>query len=305
MTLDDLNIVLKVAEFKSITAAADSLNMSTATASAAVKRVEKELGIELFIRTTRRLRLSPAGERYIPRCQEGLNVLNIAKQEMLSEIDIVSGELRLSAPSDLGRNIILPWLDEFTDIYPNITLKMHIADKNIDFYRDPVDVAIRYGALSDENLYGFKICNVPRVTCASSGYLAKHGMPVVPDDVAQHNALLYQLYEKVDDEWCFTRDGKTFKVKTSSNKITNDADLVRRWCVAGQGIAKKSCLDMSQDLLNKTVVTILPDYVPTPTELWLVCPSRQTITPAIRLLRDFLIHKCQSVKDELKKEGIL
>ncbi len=117
MQLEDLNVVLKVAEFRSITAAAECLNMLTATASAAVKRVEKSLGAELFIRTTRQLRLSAAGERYIPNCEQALQMLDLARQNVKEDLDIVDGELRISVPSDLGRNIILPWLDEFMQTY--------------------------------------------------------------------------------------------------------------------------------------------------------------------------------------------
>lgn len=304
MTIEDLMIVLKVAEFKNITAAAESLNMRTATASAALKRVERQLGVELFSRTTRRLKLSSAGERFIPRCREGIHTLEIARQEMLSETNVIRGELKLSAPSDLGRNILLPWLDEFTTTYDQIKLNLHIADRNIDFYRDPVDVAIRYGALTDENLYGFKICNVRRVLCASPEYVKKFGAPHKPADISKHNALLYQLHELIDDEWCFTKKDKSYKVKTKSTKVSNDADLVRRWCLSGQGLAKKSSLDMSTALLDGDVIRLMPEFEPTPTELWLVCPSRQTITPAVRLLRDFLREKCEHVIKSLVAKNV-
>lgn len=305
MLLEDLTIIVKVAELKSITAAADSLNMRTATASAAVKRVEKALGVDLFIRTTRQLRLSAAGERYLPKCMEALKSLDIAKQNIQHEKEEVSGELRLSAPSDLGRNIILPWLDEFAEEHPNLKLKIHIADRNIDFYREPVDLAIRYGALTDDNLYGFKICNVRRVLCASPRYIEKFGQPTTPEDIANHNALLFQFHELIDTEWCFTRENQTYKVKTASNRVSNDADLVRRWCVRGKGLARKSCLDMSADLLAGNIVKVMPEYEPTSTELWLVCPSRQTITPAIRLLRDYLKERTASVIEQLTSRGIL
>ncbi|MDO6445424.1 LysR family transcriptional regulator [Colwellia sp. 1_MG-2023] len=305
MLLEDLNIVLRVAEFKSITAAAESMNMRTATASVAIKRVERELGAELFIRTTRRLRLSTAGERYIPQCMEGLNALNIAKQNVRTEKDVISGELRLSVPSDLGRNIILPWLDEFTEEHQDIKLSIHIADRNIDLYKDSVDIAIRYGSLVDENLYGFKICDVRRVLCAAPLYIERYGQPKIPQDITEHNALLYQLHELVDSHWRFSRNNETFKVKAVSNRKTNDADLVRRWCIAGKGLAKKSCLDMSNDLLAKKVVRVMKDYEPTSTELWIVCPSRQTITPAVRLLRDFLKKKTNDVINKLTENKIL
>lgn len=305
MLLEDLQIISKVAEFRSITAAAESLDMRTATASAAIKRVEKALGADLFIRTTRHLRLSVAGERYIPKCEEALRTLELAKQGMQDDLDIVEGELRISAPSDLGRNIILPWLDEFMETYPKITLRLHIADRNIDFYRDPVDIALRYGSQTDANLYGFKISDIPRVLCASPSYIEMYGQPEHPNDIKNHNALLYQLHELIDSNWHFSSENETCKIKVKSNRASNDAELVRRWCVSGKGLAKKSSLDMSNDLLAGRLIKLLPDFQPTPTELWLVCPSRQTITPPVRLLRDYLKVKCAEVYKELSKHDIL
>ena len=180
MVLEDLQVVLKVAEFRSITAAAANLDMRTSTASAALKRVESALGVELFIRTTRHLRLSSAGEKYIPQCEQALLMLDQARQNMKDDLDIVDGELRIALSSDLGRNLVTPWLDEFMETYPNVSLKLNISDSNIDFYRDSVDIALRYGSPSDANLYGFKICSVPGLLCATQKYLDKNGTPKHP-----------------------------------------------------------------------------------------------------------------------------
>ena len=136
MQIQDLEVVLKVAELGSITAAAKQLDMQTATASAAVKRVEAYIGAELFIRTTRQLRLSNVGERYIPQCQQALLALSQAKQNLHDEQGSVEGELRLALSSDLGRNLVAPWLDEFVKTHPKVSLKMNVSDSNIDFYRD-------------------------------------------------------------------------------------------------------------------------------------------------------------------------
>jgi DNA-binding transcriptional LysR family regulator len=108
MLLKDLQVVLKVAEFRSIPAAATHLDMRTATASAALKRVENALGAELFVRTTRQLRLSSAGERYIPQCGQALLMLDQARQNMRDDLDIVDGALRITLSSDLGRNLVTP-----------------------------------------------------------------------------------------------------------------------------------------------------------------------------------------------------
>ncbi len=305
MLLEDLQVVLKVAEFKGITAAAKSLNMQTATASAAIKRVEKALGKDLFVRTTRQLRLSSAGERYIPQCQQALLTLEQAKKNMRDDLDVIDGELRIASSSDFGRNLAAVWLDEFLEAHPKVNLKLSISDSNIDLYRDSIDIALRYGSPSDSNLYGFKICNVPRLLCASPEYLDKNGTPKHPNDLADHNGLFYQLRDVVNDSWRFTRNGEEFKVRMLGNRASNDGDLVRRWCVSGKGLAFKSCLDISEDLLSGRLVKVMPEYKTSMTELWLVCPSKQSITPAVRLLRDVFKEKCSAILMGLVDEGIL
>jgi DNA-binding transcriptional LysR family regulator len=305
MLLEDLQVILKVAEFRSITAAATNLDMRTATASAAVKRVESALGVELFIRTTRQLRLSNAGEKYIPQCEQALLMLEQAKQNMKGELDIIDGDLRIALSSDLGRNLVMPWIDEFMAVHPDISLRANISDSNVDFYRDSVDLALRYGSPSDASVYGFKICNVPRVLCATQAYIDQHGKPTHPHDLASHNALLYQLHDMTHDVWEFSNAKAIFKIKMNGNRVSNDSDLVRRWCVGGKGLAAKSCLDMSHDLLAGNVVSLMPEYQAKPTELWLIFPSRQSITPAARLLRDTLKQKTRSILLQLIEKGIV
>ncbi len=305
MLLEDLQVVLKVAEFRSITAAAAHLDLRTATASAALKRVENTLGVELFIRTTRSLRLSSAGERYIPECEQALLMLDQARQKIKDDLDIVDGELRIALSSDLGRNLVTPWLDEFMETHPKISLRANISDSNIDFYRDSVDIALRYGSPDDANLYGFKICNVPGLLCATQEYLDKNGIPSHPHDLVSHNGLFYQLQDVIHDTWTFSQSGTDYKIKMSGNRASNDGDLVRRWCVAGKGLAVKSCLDMSADLLSGKVISVMPEFKPKATELWLVCPSRQLITPAARLLRDTFKMKSTGILKQLVDKGIL
>jgi DNA-binding transcriptional LysR family regulator len=291
MLLRDLYVVLKVAEFRSITAAATSLSMQTATASAAVKRVESQLGVELFIRTTRQLRLSGAGERYLPECERALHLLDRAKQTMKEDLDTIDGELRIAVSSDLGRNLAMFWIDQLAEEHPNLRLKMHLSDSNIDFYRDSVDVALRYGKPEDSNLYGFKICDVPRTLCASPLYLEQYGYPDHPADLQSHNGLFYELNGVTHDNWLFTKGDEKFKIKMKGNRASNDGDVVRRWCVSGKGLATKSCLDVAHDLRSGRLKRVMPLFEAQDTELWLICPSRQSIVPAIRLLRDSLRQK--------------
>ena len=303
MLISDLEIVIKTAEFGSITAASENLDIQVARASAAIKRVEKQIGFELFIRSTRKLRLSVAGENYIPQCIQALEILNNAQQEEMINQGAISGELRLTSSSDLGRNILMPWLDDLVTQHSQLKLKLVLSDQPLDFYRDSVDIALRYGSPSDSNMYGFKICDVPRVLCASPSYLDKHALPVHPKDIADHNALCYQMNGVVHDTWKFTNKKKTYSIKVKGNRVSNDGDLVRKWCVAGKGLAFKSILDISNDLLNRNIISIIPEYKPAPTELWLICPSKQSINPLVRLLRDEITNNCHNLLKKLKDKG--
>jgi DNA-binding transcriptional LysR family regulator len=305
MQIDDLKLILKVAECRSITLAAAKLDMRAATASAALKRVEQALGCELFIRTTRHLRLSSAAERYIPQCEQALLLLEQAKQNLQGEHDAIEGELRVALSSDLGRNIVIPWIDELMQSYPKLSLRTHISDSNVDFYRDSVDIALRYGQPNDASVYGFKICNVPRLLCASEQYLAVHGRPTHPDHLAQHQGLFYQLQDIINNVWEFTDGQRKYKIKMHGRRAANDGDLVRRWCVAGQGLAVKSALDIADDLLNDRVVAVMPNYQHVSGELWLICPSRQSITPTVRLLRDICREKCHAILTQLLTKGVI
>lgn len=134
MNFDDLTVVLKVAEFRNITAAATSLDMRAATASAAVKRVEHELGVELFVRSTRQLRLSAAGEKYLPQCRQALTLMDEARQNIRFGTETVAGEIRLSVSSDLGRNRVVPWIDQLMTSHPGLSLRVQITDSNVDFF---------------------------------------------------------------------------------------------------------------------------------------------------------------------------
>lgn len=307
MLLEDLQLVLKVSECGSITGAAKQLDMRSATASAALKRVESALNVELFTRTTRQLKLSSAGEKYIPQCEQALLLLDQAKQNMKDDMDIVDGEIRIALSSDLGRNLVMPWLDEFMETYPKVSLKANISDSNIDFYRDSVDIALRYGSPNDANLYGFKICNVPTILCATQDYLDLNGTPKHPHDLVSHNGLFYQLYDITYDNWLITqiRTGTEYKIKMNGNRAANDGDLVKRWCLSGKGVAIKSCLDISADLLSGNLVNVMPDFKTRTTELWLIFPSRKSITPAARLLRDSFKDKSLAILNQLVEKEIL
>lgn len=295
MNTNDLDLFVRTADSGSITRAAEQLDITTAAASAGLKRLEKSLRVQLFIRSTRQLRITSEGERFLVYCREALSNLEDGRASIHSSAGKVTGNLRVSAPSDLGRNVLLGWIDEIMDQHPDLSINLLLGDSNADFYLDRVDLAIRYGEQQDSSMVSFKLANVDRIICASPAYLKTAGTPVTPEDLRQHNCLLYQISNRTYDTWTFSQPGETkvgtIKIRVAGNRSTNDADLVRRWAVAGKGIAFKSKLDMFEDLSAGRVVPLLTDY-PSPTgELNLLTPDRKQITPAVLMLRDLLREK--------------
>lgn len=139
------------------------LNMTTAAVSAAIKRLEAGLDVSLFERTTRSLRLSAAGEAFIPHLQQVLGALDVAESELRNLQTLVVGEIRVGLPSYLGRNLLSRILDDFQSLHPQVRFIVHLSDYIQDLYRDELDIVIRYGDLQDSNLIAAKLCDNRRV----------------------------------------------------------------------------------------------------------------------------------------------
>ncbi len=295
MNTHDLTLFVRIADSGSITNAAEQLDITSAAASAALKRLEKELAAQLFIRTTRQLRITTEGERFLSHCRQSLEALEEGKASINASQGKISGELRVSAPSYLSRNVLLGCMDEIMELHPDLSIHLKVSDSMADFYLDRVDLALRYGQPEESSLIAFKLATFDRILCASPSYLNSFGMPSHPYDLKQHNCLIYQLKDRLFDLWSFSCDleGKkeSFKVKVNGDRSCNDGDVVRRWVVAGRGIAYKSRLDMAEDLHAGRVVRLLPSFSSPPVELNLICPSRKQVTPAVLLLRDMLRKK--------------
>ena len=301
MQLNDLKLFIRVADCGSLTAAAVELDISSAVASAGLKRLEKELGTTLFIRSTRSLRLTDAGERYLIHCRRALVDLDLGHRAIESSQASISGLLSFAVPSDIGRNVLLPWLDEFLLEYPELKLRLHIGDNLSDFYRDKIDVALRSGKPKDSALVAFKICNSRRVLCASPGYIRQFGEPISLEQLPQHNCLFFMLDERTHDQWIFNKNGQQHKVRVTANRTCNDADIARRWAVAGQGLVFKSWLDLTDDIESGRLVPLLNDYQGEEADLYLVCPGREHVTPVVLLLRDMLRRRCKIRLERVKR----
>jgi DNA-binding transcriptional LysR family regulator len=220
------------------------------------------------------------------------------KETIESGKHIVAGNLSISMPSDLGRNVLLAWLDEFQLLHPAVRLQLHVSDRVADLLRQPFDVAIRYGAPEDSGLVALPLMpDNRRVLCAAPDWISRHGTPLTPHDLSRHNCLRFILGDTLHDRWRFLRGQDETLVRVDGDRSTADAELVRRWAVAGHGIAYKSRIDVLQDLRAGRLQALLTDYEGEATPLYLVCPHRQMLSPAVTRLRDMLVEKFRSLSE--------
>ena len=293
LRFDDLQLFVRAADLGSLSAAARVMDMSPAVASAALKRIETQLGARLLARSTRSLRLNAEGEGFLEYARTALASLDEGRRLLARGQDQVSGVLQLSAPSDFGRNLLLPWLDEFQREHPQLTVRLLLGDRIADLFRQPVDIALRYGEPEDSSLVALPVApNNRRVLCASPDYQARQGEPHQLEQLLQHNCLLYMLGTRVHDHWQFNDGKRELGLTVSGNRFSDDADVVRLWAIAGQGIAYKSWLDVAGDVQAGRLKVLLPGLACERAPLNLLCGHRAQLSKPVRLLRDMLSERC-------------
>ena len=297
LRFDDLTVFVQTADRGSLSAAARDLEISPALASSALKRLEAAVGLRLFARTTRSLRLTDEGEHYLRHAREALRLLREGHHALMQGKEQISGTLKISMPSDIGRNQIVGWLDAFQAQYPGVQYQLSVADRLSDLYRQPVDIAIRYGKQEDSSLIAMPLApDNRRVLVASPDYLRKHGRLSELSDLARHNCLRFAIDDVIHDRWTFTHpQGETVVMHVNGNRCADDADVVRRWAVSGQGIAYKSRLDVAQDIRAGHLQVLLPELLFEAAPLNMLCMHRSQVTPTVVQLRDFLRARCEQV----------
>ncbi|OZI67368.1 LysR family transcriptional regulator [Bordetella genomosp. 11] len=296
--LDDLTLFVRAAALGSFSHAAREVDLLPGQVSAAIKRLEAELGIRLFARSTRSLRLTAEGEQYLPYAVGALDTLREGGERLQPCDAALQGTLQIAAPSDIGRNLILPWLTGFRRQHPGLVLRLYLSDQITDVFRDPVDVALRYGRVGDASFVALPLAPANRrVLVAAPDYLARHGRPHSVDDLAAHACLVYMMHGRPYDKWRFGEGDGRRTVAVSGPMQCDDGDAVHRWALAGQGIAYKSWLDVGADVRAGRLEVILPHVAGEPAPLNLICPHRKQFSPAVRLLHAGLREVCEPLAE--------
>ena len=292
----DLEVFVRAADTGSLSAAARSLNLTPAAASIALKRLETRLGIRLLARSTRSMRLTEEGRRYLDSVRMALEALSEGEQAIKQHGQRLSGLLQLAAPSDFGRNVLLGWLDEFKVEHPDIRLQLLLNDSNADLFRDTVDIALRFGVPQDSSLVALPVMPTHhRIPCASPDYLARHGTPRTPAQLAHHSTLRYRRRGRANSTGYFRQGEHLEEVEVTGDYLSDDGEIVRRWALAGHGIAYKAHLDVASDIKAGRLVPLLSEWQGEPTPFNLMCPHRLQVSERVKVLHRFLQERCQAL----------
>ena len=287
--LEDVTLFVRSAALGSFSSAAREAGLLPGQVSAAVHRLERDLDKRLFARSTRSLRLTTEGEKYLPFAQEMLAVVHAGAESLHSSDNDIQGELRVAVPSDIGRNVLLPLITRFCQQYPKISLRLSLSDEISDVFRDPVDIAIRYGVLDNSSYVALPLAeDNRRVLAASPAYLQQHGRPQILGDIVNHHCLLFTMNSHVYDKWSFPEDGMRRQLIVKSRMLCDDADVARRWALEGMGIIYKSWIDISADVQAGRLEVLLPQHPGEAAPHNLICPHRKQFSPAIRQLHSVL-----------------
>ncbi|RYF82480.1 MAG: LysR family transcriptional regulator [Comamonadaceae bacterium] len=302
--LDDLALFARSAALGGFSAAAREVGLLPGQASAAIQRLERELGVRLFARSTRSLRLTAEGERYLPHALAALDNLRAGRAQLQDEARELSGLLQVAAPSDLGRHVLLPWLTEFRHAHPQLQLRLFFSDRVTDVFRDPVDVAVRYSPAADASYVALPLApDNRRVAVAAPAYLARRGAPQSVPDLAAHDCLSFALGGRPHDRWTFHNGAQRQVVTVRGSIQCDDGEVAHRLALAGEGIVYKSWLDVAQDVGAGRLVVLLPNLQGEAAPLHLVCPHRGQYSAAVQRLHQMLRPRLQALSAQQPEAG--
>ncbi|WP_448950000.1 LysR family transcriptional regulator [Labrys neptuniae] len=290
----EMEVFVAAAELRGFSAAGRKLHLSPSAVSKLVTRIEDRLGARLLVRTTRALQLTPEGETYLARAQ--IILADIAETERMISSGgqvVPSGRLRVSASVGFGARCVVPVLPDFLARYPKVELDLSLTDDVIDLVEEKADIAIRSGPLRDSSLKARKIVESPRVITASPDYLARHGVPRTPEDLAQHNCLLFNFRRGLDS-WPFRDPGVAAvrRVQVTGNFTANNGPTLRKLCLDGLGLVRLGRFHVQPDLETGRLVPVLEDYNARDIEPFhAVFVGHEHLAARIRAFVDFLAER--------------
>src|SRR6516162_1761175 len=284
--LEAMSIVLAAAEAGGLSAAARRLNTPQATASRKITELEEHLRIKLFDRSARKLVLTDAGSSYVAALKRILPDISVAERAASGEHTAPRGELVATAPIGLGRLYLVPILAEFFRSYPDITVRLVLGDRILSLPEEHVDVALRLGVLLDSRLMALRLGTTSRVVCASPAYLASHGTPAAPEDLAGHDCIIYEGFQ-APDVWTFARGQADVAITIRPRLGVSTIEAACDAALAGIGLTRAFWYHVGPSIEEGALATVLDEYRPSPLPISFVYPASRFLPVKLRVFLDF------------------
>jgi DNA-binding transcriptional LysR family regulator len=289
--LDSLKVFVRTVELGSITAGGRDMRLTPAVASNRIKELEGRLDVRLFNRTTRKLTPTEAGHALYDHAKRVVGALEDAEAAISGFSAAPRGAIAVAAPLGAGKRIIAPLVPDFVEAYPAVSVRLRLSDRKVDILGDGLDAAFFVGRPPDSELKLRKIVDTPRVLCAAPAYLERHGTPVVPDDLMDHNCLLLRYPRSPEYFWTLDTEQGPRKLDVAGRYDSDDADVLTGWALAGCGIANRPRFEVAEHLESGALVEVLPATPPEPSLFGCLYPHRRLQDAKVRLFIDFVTER--------------
>jgi DNA-binding transcriptional LysR family regulator len=277
-----------VAQRGSLSGAAQAEGVAPAVIGRRIDALEARLGVKLLLRTTRRLSLTFEGSAFLEDCQRILSEFTNAEASVSLGGVKASGHLRVTAPAGFGRRHVSPLIPGFIAAHPEVTVSLDLTDRLADLVNEGIDLAVRIGHLDDSTLVGVKLAHNQRVVVASPEYLAAHGTPEHPDELARHHCLTFGNYGNQARGWQFVVGGAVQSIRVSGPLECSDGAVLHEWALAGQGIAWRSSWEVAEDLKAGRLVALLESFRAPDNGIYAVFPQRRHLPLRVRAFLELL-----------------
>jgi len=288
----DLGFFSTLASAGSLSAAARELGITTPAVSKHLALMESRLGVSLVVRTTRRMSLTPEGELYLESDRRILGEIDGMEELLGVSKATPKGLLRVNATLGFGRSHVAPLISRFVRKHPQVEVQLQLSVNPPPLTEDSFDVCVRFGAPPDSRVIARYIAPNRRLLCASPAYLAKHGMPKIPNDLTKHNCIGIRQGEEAYGVWRLTsgrgKSATTEAVKTRGNLATNDGEIAVNWALEGHGVLMRAEWDIERYLRNGRLVHVLPQYHTPDADIHAVYPQRHQLAARVRAFVDFV-----------------
>ena len=284
--LESMSVLLAVVEAGSLSSAARRLGTPLATVSRKVSELERHLKTRLLTRSSRQISLTDTGRSYVAACKRILEDVGEAERAASGEYSAPKGDLIITAPIVFGRLHVLPIVIEFLTAYPEIDIRIVLADRVANLLEDHVDLAVRIGELPDSSLVTTRVGSVRRVVCGSPAYFAERGRPERPGELGTHDGITFEGLTS-PRAWTFTSGKSDVSVAIQSRLIVNTAEAAIEAAIAGVGITRVLSYQVANAVRARTLAIVLEEFEPAPWPVSLVYAGQGLLPLKLRAFLDF------------------